>query len=217
MANLFLHYAFDKWMDRTFPTIPFERYVDDAVVHCKSERQAQMVRAAIAERMGKVGLLLHPDKTKIVYCQDSNRRGSCKNTSFTFLGYTFRPRKAQAKDGRKFTSFLPAVSKDAAKRIGQVIREWRLHTRIGRTLGELADWINPIVRGWLLYYGRFYRTEMYVFLKRINTYLVRWARMKYRRLRSFKKVQAWWGEVCRRAPRLFAHWEWTRGFLPTGW
>jgi RNA-directed DNA polymerase len=217
LANLFLHHAFDKWMARTFPTIPFERYVDDAVVHCKSERQAQMVRAAIAERMGNVGLLLHPDKTKIVYCQDSNRSGSSEHTQFTFLGYTFRPRRALNKNGKRFTSFLPAVSTDAAKRIGQEIRGWRLHARIGRTLGELAEWINPIVRGWLLYYGRFYRTEMYVFLKRINTYLMRWARMKYRRLHGFKKLKAWWGEVGKRAPRLFAHWEWTRGFLPAGW
>jgi group II intron reverse transcriptase/maturase len=113
LANLFLHYAFDAWMVREFPTIWFERYVDDAVVHCVSQAQATMVARAIGNRMVEVGLRLHPDKTKIVYCKDSNQRGSHEHTAFTFLGFTFRSRAARAKNGRMFTSFLPAVSKDA--------------------------------------------------------------------------------------------------------
>src|SRR5205807_180367 len=94
LANLFMHYAFDAWMDREFPTVRFERYADDAVVHCVSQRQAQRVLAALKDRMAQVGLELHPDKTRIVYCQDGKRRGFHKNTSFTFLGFTFRQREA---------------------------------------------------------------------------------------------------------------------------
>ena len=133
LANLFLHYAFDVWMAREFPAVPFERYVDDAVVHCVSERQAREVLAAIAERMEEVGLRLHPDKTRIVYCKDGKRRGSYEHTAFTFLGFTFRPRRARSKDGSMFVSFLPAISKDALKKISAEVRSWRLHRRTGRS------------------------------------------------------------------------------------
>ena len=147
LANLFLHYAFDTWMVREFPTVRFERYVDDAVVHCVSERQARQVLAALQDRMVEVGLRLHPDKTRIVYCKDGRRHGAFEHTSFTFLGYTFRPRGARAKDGRSFLSFSPAISRDALTKIGREVRSWRLHRRIGHTFGDLARWINPIVRG----------------------------------------------------------------------
>jgi RNA-directed DNA polymerase len=160
---------------------------------------------------------LHPDKTKVVYCKDGRRSGSYEQTSFTFLGYTFRARAARDKHGEMFTSFLPAISKDAMKAINAEVRSWRLHQHNTWTLGQLARWINPIVRGWLQYYGRFYRSELYVLCKRINTYLVRWARKKYRRLHGFKKVHAWWKTVGENYPRLFAQWAWTRGFLATGW
>ena len=122
LANLFLHYAFDAWMARNFPGVPFERFADDAVVHCVSKRQARQVLAARQNRMVEVGLRLHPDKTRVVYCQDANRRGSAEHTSFTFLGYTFRARGARNRNGVVFTSFLPAVSKDALTKMGQVVR-----------------------------------------------------------------------------------------------
>ena len=176
LANLFLHYAFDAWMAREFPTVPFERYVDDAVVHCVSERQAREVLAAIGDRMEQVGLRLHPDKTRIVYCQDGQRRGSHEHTSFTFLGYEFRQRAARNKHGQQFNAFLPAISKQALKRIGAEVRSWRLHHRTGHTFADLARWINPIVRGWMQYYGAFYRSALYQLLSRINAYLVRWIR-----------------------------------------
>ncbi|GAA1034337.1 group II intron reverse transcriptase/maturase [Amycolatopsis albidoflavus] len=218
LANLFMHYAFDMWMARKFPNVWFERYVDDAVVHCASEKQALMLKAAIAERFTEVGLELHPDKTKVVYCRDENKRTDYhENTAFTFLGYEFRMRVARNKNGEMFTSFLPAISKDAEKRINREVRRWRLHRHTDWTLGQLAQWINPIVRGWLQYYGRFYRSKLYALCKRINTYLVRWARKKYRRLFGFKKVNAWWKAVGERYPRLFAHWAYTRGFMATGW
>jgi RNA-directed DNA polymerase len=217
LANLFLHYAFDAWMEREFPTVAFERYVDDAVVHCVSERQARMLRDRIAARLDGVGLRLHPEKTKIVYCKDGKRRGSAEHVAFTFLGFTFRARGARDRHGQMFTSFLPAISKEAMKTLNGVVRGWRLHLHSTWHLGQIAQWINPIVRGWLQYYGRFYRSELYPLVKRINTYLMRWVRKKYRRLHGFKKAHAWWKMVGQRVPGLFFHWRWTRGFMPTGW
>ena len=158
LANLFLHFAFDLWMAREFPGCPFERYADDAVVHCKSRRQAEYMRARIAARMQEVGLRLHPDKTRIVYCKDSNRRGEHEHTSFTFLGYAFRPREARRKDGKKFVSFLPAVSPEALKAKSDRLRELRIHRQVNLSLDDLAEWLNPIIAGWMNYYGRYYRT-----------------------------------------------------------
>jgi RNA-directed DNA polymerase len=146
LANLFLHYAFDAWMGREFPTVTFERYLDDAVVHCVSEKQARMLRDKIAARFDELGLRLHPEKTKIVYCKDGRRGGSSEHTSFTFLGYTFRARAARDRHGRNFTSFLPAISKDAMKRLNREVRGWRLHLHNTWDLAQLARWINPIVR-----------------------------------------------------------------------
>lgn len=151
LANLFLHYAFDAWMARKFPTVGFERYVDDAVVHCKTRRQAQMLLTAIGQRMGKVGLSLHPTKTTVVYCKDGRRRGSHEHTAFTFLGYTFRTRPATDQNGDVFTSFLPAISNDALKRISAELRRWRLHMHGTYSLDDLARWISPIVAGWINY------------------------------------------------------------------
>ncbi len=212
LANLFLHYAFDAWMGREFPTLPFERYADDAVVHCHSQKQARYLRARLTGRMKEVGLRLHPGKTRIVYCKDTNRRGNYENTSFTFLGFTFRARGARRKDGRKFSSFLPAVSRDALNKMGGVVRRRRINLRTTDDIAALAAWLNPVIRGWMNYYGQFYRSELYRLLLRINTYLVRWARRKFRRLRSFKKAKRWWKGLLRRQPRLFAHWAWVTSF-----
>ena len=151
IANLFLHYAFDMWMTRTFPGVAFERYVDDAVIHCATEQQARQVLAALQERMSETGLALHPDKTRIVYCQDARRRGSHEHTSFTFLGYGFRGRRVRTRSGRITTGFVPAISKDALNKISSVVRSWRLHTRTGLSESDLARRINPIVRGWMSY------------------------------------------------------------------
>jgi RNA-directed DNA polymerase len=215
LANLFMHYAFDKWLEREFPTVEFERYADDAVVHCATEQQARRVLAALEERMAEVGLQLHPDKTRIVYCKDRNRRRSnCADTSFTFLGYTFRARQAPARQGGgvMFSAFLPAASKDALKRMSEEVRSWRIHLRSGTELEDIAAWVNPVVRGWMAYYGRFYRTALNSLLQRINTYLVRWAKRKYKRLRTFRKVRKWWEGLTARQPRLFSHWAWMTDF-----
>ena len=214
LANRFKHYAFDTWLDREFPTVRFERYADDAVVHCATKRQALQVLAALGDRMVEVGLRLHPDKTKIVYCKDRRRRGSHELTAFTFLGYTFRPRMAKSARGRPYLAFTPAVSPQAMKQMSQVVRRWRLHQRTGLSLSELAEAINPIVAGWMNYYGRFNRSRLYPLLQRINTYLRRWAGKKYKRLRPYRRFQAWWSGIIDRDPGLFAHWRWVR--IPAG-
>ncbi len=212
LANLFMHYAFDSFLTRHFPGVEFERYADDAVVHCATERQARQVLAALVERMEQVGLRLHPGKTRIVYCKDDNRPGAYQHTSFTFLGYEFGPRSVRSRHGVMFTAFVPAISRKALAAASRQVRQWRLHTRTGHDLSDLADQINPVVRGWMNYYGRFYRSKLHPLLKRINGYLVRWARRKYRRLASFKRVKRWWDHLVRRNRGLFAQWQWTGTF-----
>jgi len=212
LANLFLHYAFDAWMVREIPGCPFERFADDAIVHCKSRAQAEAVLARIAERMNEVGLRLHPDKTRIVYCKDGKRRGEHEHTSFTFLGFTFRARQARATGGGYFTSFLPAMSTEALKAKSTELRRMRIHRRTDLTLNDLARWLNPIIVGWMNYYGRYYWTVMDALLQRVNTYLRRWAGKKYRRLRTFKRFKRWWTGLHEREPGLFAHWKWVRAY-----
>ena len=208
LANLFLHYAFDMWMQRNFPSVPFERYADDAIVHCKSERQAREVLGAIRDRFQECGLELHPMKTRIVYCQDSDRRGKYERIVFDFLGYTFQPRRAKNRYGKFFVSFLPAISAKAAKAIRETIREWRLaSTRNNQSLEDLAQLINPVVRGWMNYYGRYYRSKCVQVLRHVNLALAAWARRKYKRFkRRERESMHWLGRIARRDPNLFALW-----------
>jgi RNA-directed DNA polymerase len=206
LANLFMHYAFDRWMVREFPGCPFERYADDIVAHCDSEDQARILQAAIAERLQTLGLRLHPEKTKIAFCQDANRPGKAEHTSFDFLGYTFRARLARGRRGF-FASFAPAISTKAKKAVGQKIRAWHLNRRSGTDLSGLADEINPQVRGWIGYYGAFYRSELYSLAWRIDQHLLRWAMQKFKRLHGkIAKASEWLDTVRRHVPRLFAHW-----------
>jgi RNA-directed DNA polymerase len=211
LANIFLHYAFDVWMEREFPTIPFERYADDVVVHCKSERQARFVRDRIARRLEDCGLKLNPQKTRIVFCKDSIRKGSHEHERFDFLGFTFRPRTARRKTGELFVSFMAAVSDDALKAMSKTIKRWRLHVWTGATLTSMAREINPIVRGWINYYGRFYPSRLNNSLRRIDEYLVRWALRKYKRLNGrYRRAWRFLKDVVKRQPELFAHWQVTR-------
>jgi RNA-directed DNA polymerase len=206
LANLFMHYAFDKWMSRTYPGCPFERYADDVVIHCDTEVQARKLWADLAERLGSVGLELHPAKTKVVYCKDAARRRDFEHTSFDFLGYTFRARRAKGRRGL-FWSFLPAMSAKAKKAIGKTIRDWHLNRRTSGDLSGLALGINAQVRGWINYYGAFYRSELHSVALRIDQHLVRWAMRKFKRLKGNPKgAWAWWHAAHQRSPRLFVHW-----------
>jgi group II intron reverse transcriptase/maturase len=208
LANLFLHYGLDAWMVREFPAVQFERFADDAVIHCVSESQARFVRDAVARRLVKVGLELHPDKTRIVYCKDSNRRGTYEEISFTFCGYTFRPRRAyNTRTGGVFTGFLPAVSPEKLTMMSRRVASWRLHRRTNLDLADLAPEINLVVRGWLAYFTAFYPTAVIPLCQRLDHHLERWARWKYKRLaRSPKRARAWLQGVRNRNPELFAHW-----------
>jgi len=206
LSNLFLHYAFDIWLTKQFPQVRFERYADDVVVHCERKAQAQHLLTAIGQRMTQVGLELHPDKTRIVYCKDTHRHGSHEHERFAFLGYLFRPRLAVSKRG-PFVSFSPAISDDAAKAVRRTIRGWRVHRHSDRSLADLAKFVNPTLRGWLAYYGRFYRSRLLASLERLDDYLARWAMRKYKKLRgAATKAVKWLADVRRRAPTLFAHW-----------
>ena len=207
-----MHYAFDRWMAKNYPAVHFERYADDAVVHCATKRQAERLVVAIGDRMAEVGLRLHPTKTRIVYCKDGRRRRDHEHTAFTFLGYTFRARKVRSRSGVFFARFLPAISKDALEKVSGEVRRWRLHLRTGHQLADLAQQVNPVVRGWMRYYGIFYRSALYPLLQRINAYLVRFLRRKYRRLRPLRRAMACWRRITSQSPRLFAHWEWVATF-----
>lgn len=206
LANLFMHYAFDLWMDREHPGCRFERYADDIVAHCDTEEQARTLRDSIAERLGPLGLELHPEKTKIAFCQDTNRPGEAEHTSFDFLGYTFRGRLVRGTRGL-FVGFTPAISTKANKVVGQKIRGWHLIRRSGSDLFGLAHEINPQVRGWINYYGAFYRSELYSLATRIDQHLVRWAMRKFKRLRGkLARAWEWLNAVRQHQPKLFAHW-----------
>jgi hypothetical protein len=194
-------------MDREYPGCPFERYADDVVAHCDTEEQARQLQAALTERLGSLGLELHPAKTKIVYCQDANRRGEAEHTSFDFLGYTFQGRLVRGRRGF-FVSFAPAMSTTAKKAKGRQIRAWHLNRRSGSDLSGLAQEINPQVRGWINYYGAFYRSMLYSLAARIDEHLVRWAMQKFKRLRG-RPTRAW-SVACQRdgttaLPRLRDH------------
>ena len=216
LANLFLHYALDRWLERRFPVVPFERYADDVIVHCRSEREAQTVLAAIRERLAGCGLELHPTKTRLVYCQDSRRRGEYPHTSFDFLGYTFRPRLTRTRWGQGFVGFLPAISRTAAKAIRQRIRDWRLVARGQDSLTTLARLTDATVRGWMNYYGCFYRTACCHVLQHLNYALAQWARRKFKRLRrpTCVAAQRWLRRVALRDRSALALWQ--CGVLPYG-
>ncbi len=209
LANLFLHYAFDKWMQKCHPGNPFARYADDLVIHCRSYEEAGQLLEEIQVRLADCKLTVHPDKTKIVYCKDANREGNFKETQFDFLGFTFRPRLAKNRKGQFFVSFSPALSTKAEVVIRDTIRSWKVHTRIGYDLERMGEEYNPRIRGWLNYYGLFRKSELAGVCRMFQKCIVKWAKNKYRRLRtSWLKAYRWMSDVARSRPLHFAHWEW---------
>lgn len=213
LANLFLHYAFDAWVVRHLPSVRFCRYADDGVVHCRSLAQARFVMKKIAERFAACGLELHPEKTQIIYCRDINRQGVFATTQFTFLGYTFRPRKAMDKYGRIYVNFAPAVSRDALRAMRQTIRAWHVQLKCDKELDDLSAMFNPVLRGWKNYYARFHGSAMRSVWQSMNDYLTRWMRRKYKHLARHKiRASRALGTVAASNPKAFVHWEW--GFYP---
>lgn len=207
LSNLFLHYAFDEWMRKKHPHIPFERYCDDIIVHCKIEVEAKHMRIEIEKRLRECKLETHPEKTRIVYCKDEDRLESYPNEKFDFLGFTFRPRRSKNRWGKHFINFTPAVSNKAAKAMRREMRRWRLHLRSDKSLDDLARMFNPVLRGWINYYGRYYKSALYPTFKQLNRTLMRWAVRKYKKLHGHRRrAMHWLGRIARREPYLFAHW-----------
>ncbi len=208
LANLFLHYAFDTWMQRKFPACPFERYADDAIIHCDSEHQARQLLDMLRQRFAECRLELHPQKTRIVYCKDANRQGNYPELQFDFLGYTFRPRGAKSRAGKMFVSFIPAVSAKAMKSMRSVLRRWKLSHRGDLDLEVLVEWLQPVVRGWVNYYGRFCPSHLYRALRMVDELLVRWALRKYTgRKKHAEWAWDWLKRLRSKKPTLLSHWQ----------
>lgn len=208
LLNLVLHYVFDRGMRRHYPQHPFERYADDGLAHCKTEAEALALKEALVARFAACGLELHPDKTRIVYCQDDDRRGEYAHTKFDFLGYTFQARRSKNRWGKFFINFSPAVSNSAAKAMRQTTRSWGLQLRSDKSIEDLSRMFNPILRGWVNYYGCFYKSAMYPTFRHLDRILVQWAMRKYKRLRHHKRrAEYWLGRIARKEPQLFAHWQ----------
>ncbi|MNC32836.1 reverse transcriptase [compost metagenome] len=214
LANLFLHYTFDKWMEINHCHNPWARYADDAVIHCRTKEEAQVLLAELTSRFHECKLSLHPQKTKIVYCKDSNRTQEYPNISFDFLGYTFRPRQSINKQGEVFTNFTPAVSNKAKKAMRQTVRQWRIHRMTAVEIEDIARMFDPIIRGWMNYYGRFYKTELNNVLQHINKIIALWSRNKYKKMAKSKtRAIRWLRNLAINRKELFTHWK--SGATPT--
>ena len=208
LSNLFMHYTFDLWMTRTHPDLPWCRYADDGLVHCRTEQEAEAVKARLQARLTECRLELHPMKTKIVYCRDGKRRGKYPNVTFDFLGYCFRPRLVQnSRDNMLFCGFTPAVSVSAMKAMRTTIRELGLRHRTELSMADIARQINPLLRGWIAYYGRYAPSALKPILRYVNQTLRAWVMRKFKRFAA-KTIRA--GRFLERMARekadLFVHW-----------
>ena len=208
LSNLFMHYAFDRWMKSNYPHIPWSRYADDGLLHCKIEQEAKDMLELLIKRFAECGLQLHPEKTKIIYCKDSNRTKNHPHTSFDFLGYTFRPRQAKKRNNNQlFISFIPAVSNKAKKSMREKIKKYKLHLRSDLNLNEISLQFNPIIKGWINYYGSYYPSAMNSIGAYFNSILVKWAMRKYKKLRtSYVRAVCYIKQTAKHQPKLFAHW-----------
>ena len=214
LANLYLHYAFDMWMKRNYPSVPFERYADDAVLHLKTEAQAKRLQVHLGERLQQCHLELHPVKTKIVYCKDADRRMDYPNISFVFLGFEFRPRGAKNKDGKVFVNFLPATSRTALTEMKKTVRSWRLKGCTEKKAEDISNMFNPIIRGWIQYYGKYYKSSLFGVSEQLNRHLTKWMTSKYKPLkRRQRRARQALGKIARKKTKLFAHWS-MLGYLP---
>lgn len=208
LMNLFLHYVFDKWMAVHEPRLPFARYADDAVVHCSTLRDAQRLQALLEKRFRECHLELHPEKSKIVCCKGDVPWIDFPVTKFEFLSYEFRLRTAVNRQGRKFVRFMPAISPSAAKAIRKEIRSWRIQNRSDKSLDDLSRMFGATLRGWINYFGRFYKSALFPTFYNLNRRLVKWATRKFKKLRRRpRRAHYWLGAVAKRQPDLFPHWQ----------
>lgn len=209
LSNLFLHYVFDVWMKKNRNNMPWSRYADDGLVHCKTEEEAKQLLAELTNRFKKCGLEFHPDKTKIVYCKDGIRKQEYSSIEFDFLGYTFRRRTVKnSKRNSLFVSFNPAVSNTAMKSMRARIRKENFRNRTELDLKDIAKRYNPILIGWINYYGRYTRSSMYSVCKYFNKILIGWVMRKYKRFAGSKtRAAKFIEEIYNRDPGLFAHWK----------
>lgn len=207
LANLFMHYVFDDFMSKEFPTIKWVRYADDGVLNCVSLKQAKYIIKMLNKRFKMFGLELNIEKTRIVYCKDEDRKGNYENTSFDFLGYTFRPRGAKNKHGRTFLNFLPGMSEKAKKAVRKEIKSWKIQNKTGMSINEIAKIYNSKIQGWINYYSHYYKTECYETLKYVNRCLIKWTRRKYKNIHSREKANKWLRFVMSKDKKLFAHWK----------
>ena len=216
LSNLYLHYTFDKWMSIHNSEIEFERFADDIVVHCASKPEAERLLASIRERFEQCGLILHAEKTKIVYCKNTNRKGNHEHVSFDFLGLTFKPKKSKnLTTGKIFTSFGPdKISKKSTKKIVDTIREKQIHRKMTTNLPDLALEMADHLRGWInSYFGRFKLHYLRPVMHYLNDRLVNWARKRYKRFkRSLWRARQWLREIYQDYPNMFVHWKY--GFKP---
>jgi RNA-directed DNA polymerase len=208
LSNLFLRYAFDNWMKKNYLNIPWCRYADDGLAHCKMEKEAKQLLSELKTRFEECGLELHPDKTKIVYCKDGSRKKEYPNKSFDFLGYTFRARPCKnTKRNSIFSNFTPAVSKGALKLMRATTRKYDLRNRTDLKLTDIARWYNPILQGWLNYYGKYNRSALYPVWRHFNKSMVAWAMRKYKSLKDRKtKAATFMERISQKHPNLFVHW-----------
>lgn len=208
LANLFLHYALDRWVKKNFPMVTFERYADDAIYHCRFQSEAEQLKKALEARLEECKLKLHPEKSKVVYCKDGKRSGSYVNQQFDFLGYTFRPRLVKAKRGNFFVGFNPAMSKKAQGKISDQIKGWKMQLWSNQSLESIAELINPKTRGWINYYGKYQKSSTYKIANQLDYALVRWAKRKFKKLKTSKtKAREWLAGVKARQPNLYTHWQ----------
>jgi len=218
LANLFLHYAFDAWVQREMPNMWFERYADDIVCHCNSLKQAHWLRNKLQQRLAQCGLQLHPQKTKIVYCRDEKRtQGHYPVIRFDFLGYEFRPRSVKRQGDRYTLGFVPAISPQAAKDIRRSLKEWGFRRKSTWTVERLAHHWNPILRGWMQYYGQFHRSKLQTVINQFDRWLAKWMASKYDRHQRSQWVLSKIARMREGNRNLFAHWQWTDRFSDHAW
>lgn len=208
LANLFLHYALDKWLEKNYSGIKFVRYADDVIIHCRSKQEADEMLKAVSERLQKVGLRLNEEKTQIVYCSDYRRKLIHSKVEFGFLGFSYRPRKTKSKVGARnsFTIYAPDISSGNYKKLTDAIRSTVMWRNTTMKIEDIAQLLNPRIRGWINYFGKFNSRRLRSLFIRLELRLLRWL-MKKLKLSGIRKAVKRLKTIKTTNPRLFVHWQ----------